>query len=163
MLYRILQFFRAALARIHRHEYDLVEQHLASAQAALFRRMPRCDQRHSLDVLYTLQRAGHQDKTLIQAALLHDVGKTRGQLTILHRVAVVLLQRFAPDWLARLAADGEGWKAPFAVHAQHPQIGATRAADAGCSQETIDLIHRHHETHPEDTMLAALQWADRQN
>jgi hypothetical protein len=163
VLYRTWQFFRAALARVHRHEYDLVEQYLAPAQVALFRHMPRCDQRHSLDVLYTLQRAGHRDSALIQAALLHDVGKTGGQLTIMHRVAVVLLQRFAPGWLARLAASGKGWKAPFTAHARHPQIGATRAADAGCSQETVDLINRHHETHPKDTMLAALQWADRQN
>jgi hypothetical protein len=163
VFYRVWQFLRASLARVHPHEYILVEQLLSPAQATLFRQMARCDQRHSLDVLYTLQKAGDPKADLVVAALLHDVGKVGGRLTVWHRVAVVLLQRFAPGWLAHLAANGKGWRVPFAVHVQHPQVGAQRAADAGCSPETVDLIRRHHDTQPKDKLLVALQWADRQN
>ena len=163
VLYRIWQFLQASLARVHPHECILVEQLLSPVQAALFRQMARSDQRHSLDVLYTLQKAGDPKAELIAAALLHDVGKVGGQLTIWHRVAVVLLQRFAPGRLARLAANGKGWRAPFAVHVRHPQVGAQWAADVGCSPETVDLIRRHHDTQPKDKPLVALQWADRQN
>jgi hypothetical protein len=163
VFYRVWQFFQASLARVHPHEYAMVGQLLSPAQAALFQQMARCDQRHSLDVLYTLQNDGDPNAELAVAALLHDVGKVGGRLTIWHRVAAVLLQHFAPGWLARMAANGKGWRAPFAVHVQHPQVGAQRAADAGCSPETVDLIRRHHDTQPKDKLLVALQWADRQN
>jgi hypothetical protein len=163
VIYRALQFFRAMFAPVRAHEYELVEQLLSPAQAALFRRMARCDQRHGLDVLYALQKAGHQQRALLQAALLHDVGKAGSGLTIWHRVAVVLLQRLAPNWLARLAAGGRGWRAPFAAHSRHPQTGARWAASADCAPVVVDLIHKHHDTHTDDDLLVALQWADRQN
>lgn len=163
MVHRVWQFFSAAFARVRPSERVLVERHLPPAQMALFWQMARCDQRHALDVLQTLCQAGHHDETLLRAALLHDVGKAAGRLTIWHRVAVVLLQRLAPGRLARLAADGRGWKVPFAVHTRHPQSGAQWAMAAGCSAEVGELIYRHHEPAPEGGLLAALQWADKQN
>lgn len=163
MVHRVWQFFSAAFARVRPGERVLVERHLSSAQMALFWRMARCDQRHALDVLRTLCQAGHHDETLLQAALLHDVGKAAAKLTIWHRVAVVLLQRFAPGWLARLAAHGRGWRAPFAAHARHPQVGAQWVIQAGSSVEVGELVRRHHEPAPENGRLAILQWADKQN
>jgi putative nucleotidyltransferase with HDIG domain len=163
VFYRVWQFLRAAFAPVRRHERRLVERYLSPPQVTLFSRMPRCDQRHGLDVFHTLRRAGHCDPVLLQAALLHDVGKTVGELTIVHRVLVVLIQRFAPQMLVRLAADGHSWKAPFAVHARHPEVGAERALGVGCPTEVVDLIRRHHGSAHRDDRLAALQWADRQN
>jgi hypothetical protein len=143
---------------------------------ALFQRLDRSDHRHSLDMYDTLRQAGHQDRDLLQAALLHDAGKSvpaggrsadaRGplqRLTVWHRTAVVLLQGLAPGWLARLAADGRGWKRPFAIHVQHAQASAELAAQAGCTPEAVALIRRHHEPDPDDNRLALLQWADEQN
>jgi hypothetical protein len=163
VFYRAGQFFRAVFARIRPNERILVCQHLTPAQAALFWQMARADQRHGLDVLYTLQRAGHDDPVLLQAALLHDVGKAAVRLTLWHRVGAVLIGRFAPRWLDRLARDRRGWTAAFAVHIRHPEIGARRAAEAGCSAEVVDLIRRHQDPNPGDRRLAALQSADRQN
>lgn len=163
MFYRIWQFLRAAFSRIRPQDRELVARHLEPAQAALFWRMARCDQRHGIDVLQTLRDAGHQDETLLTAALLHDSGKAGGGLTLWHRVAVVLLERFAPAWLARLASDGHGWKAPFAAHVRHALAGAQWAQQAGAPPDAVDLIHRHHERSASNERLAALQWADRQN
>jgi hypothetical protein len=161
--HRVRQFFSAAFARVRPSDRALVERHLSPAQMALFWHMARCDQRHALDVLQTLCQAGHHDETLLQVALLHDVGKAAGKLTIWHRVAVVLLQRFAPERLACLAADGRGWKAPFAAHVRHAQVGAQWAMDAGCPAAVGELIYRHHDPDPEGELLVALQWADRQS
>jgi hypothetical protein len=136
---------------------------MSPGQVDLFCRMAVCDQRHCLDVLHTCQEAGHQDRALLQAALLHDAGKAGARLTIWHRVAVVLMQRYTPGWLARWAADGRGWKAPLAAHVRHPEEGARRAAEVGCTAETVTLIRRHHDPGPVDGQLAVLQWADKQN
>jgi hypothetical protein len=192
-LRRVAQFYRAMVARVRADEHDRIRERLAPAQVALFERMPRSDRRHCLDVYYTLVRAGYDQQDLLCAALLHDVGKAapagdgpagsagqpagsvsrRGgawRMTIVHRVAIVLLQGFTPmgpRWLARLAADGRGWKAPFAVHARHAQAGAGWAAEAGCSPAVVALIREHHNSSPDRVEglehLAALQWADGQN
>lgn len=150
-------------ARVRQDEFELVDARLSAGQAALFRRMARCDQRHCLDVYYTLYQAGHRGNALLQAALIHDAGKSAGGLTVWHRVAVVLLGRFAPAWMARLAADGRGWKTPFAVHARHAHTSAQWATQAGCDPDIVALICEHHAPEPTDKQLAALKWADEQN
>jgi hypothetical protein len=166
---RVRQFFRATFARVHPDELAALQAILTPAQRALFERMDRSDQRHSLDVIDTLRRAGHDDRELLQAALLHDAAKSAPvrdplqRLTVWHRTAVVLLQKNAPRWLARLAADGRGWKRPFAIHVQHAQSSAELAAEAGSAPGVVALIRTHHQPEPNDRRAALLQWADEQN
>jgi hypothetical protein len=135
--------------------------------------MSRRDQRHGLDLVCALgvcalQRQGYRDRALLQAALLHDVGKA-GHLRLWHRVAVVLWERFAPAMLHRLASDRPGSRGyPLFTHLNHPQLGAERAEEAGCDQLTVELIRRHHEPlavageSKGDRLLAALRAADEQ-
>jgi hypothetical protein len=173
---RVRQFLRATFARVRPGEIAALKEILSPAQMALFQRMARSDQRHSLDLLYTLRRAGQSGRDLAQAALLHDCGKSvlaggastdaRGPLqriTVWHRTLVVLLQGAAPGWLARLASDGRGWRRPFATHVQHAQASAELAAQAGCTPEVVTLIRGHHEPEPDDRRSALLKWADEQN
>jgi hypothetical protein len=166
---RVRQFFRATFARVHPGEIAALQTLLTPAQVALFERMDRSDQRHSLDVMDTLRQAGHDDKELLQAALLHDAAKSapdRGplqRLTVWHRTAVVLMLKGAPRWLARLAADGRGWKRPFAIHVRHAQSSAELAAQAGCTPAVVALIRAHHQPEPNDRRTVLLQWADEQN
>jgi hypothetical protein len=160
---RARQFYRAVFVRVRQEELALAGTYLSPAQTALFQRMARSDQRHCLDVFYTLYDAGYGDDVLLRAALLHDVGKSAEQLTVWHRVAVVWLQGLAPRWLAHLAADGRGWKAPFAVHVRHSQLSAQWATEAGCSSDTVALIRRHHEPDAGNERSAILWWADEGN
>ena len=71
-------------------------------QQQLFARMSPNDRRHALAVVYTLRQAGHHNPALVQAALLHDVGKSAGQ-PLIHRVLIVLLEAFWPAALQRLS------------------------------------------------------------
>jgi len=173
-MYRVRQFFWALGARMNTASWVEVEAILTPPQMALFRRMPRYDQRHCLDVARTLRAAGQGQPDLLTAALLHDVAKSSGPLRLWHRVAIVLLEAFAPGWLAWLArevAPGH-WRYPFYAHRVHPEIGARWAEGAGCSPLAVWLIARHQPpvgqegddpVPHERRLLAALWQADDQN
>lgn len=119
---------------------------LNSAEFVLFCQMPRSDRQHHLRVFDLLRSEGHHHPALLEAALLHDVGKTRFRFMLPHKVLVVLVKAFAPKYFAAWgAAEPKGWKRPFAISAQHPAWGAEMAAKTGASPLAIELIARHQE------------------
>ncbi len=120
-MYRISQFFRALVAWVPKQELSLLSEYLTPLQAELFQRMPRCDQRHGLDVFHAFRTKQHNDHDLLIAALLHDVGKSGGflspstlrlhsgqassgwrlskggRLRLWHRVLIVLIEALKPQ------------------------------------------------------------------
>jgi len=144
-LYRAGQFFAALMAPLTRPELGEAGRYLSPAQRVLFERMSAPDRRHALAVFRALQERGVQERDLLVAALLHDAGKAECPPPIWVRVAVVLMERFAPR-LLECISEGEprGWRRPFVIYRQHAEIGADWAAQAGCSPIVVDLIRRHH-------------------
>lgn len=167
-LYRIRQFLRALSARVRPDEWEIVERTLPSEGVALFRRMPKADQRHSLDVLYALRAQGYEEPALWAAALLHDVAKSEG-VRLWHRVIMVLLRAVHRDGLARIASPNpRSWRHAFLLVLEHPQRGAEMAQATGCSPETVELIRRHQDepSSPSSRIeewLRALRAADEAN
>ncbi len=180
VLYRASQFFGAVKAQLpawtggidnslSATDDSLVNTILStSAQRTLFNRMSPNDRRHAVAVAHTLQGVGYTDLNLMQAALLHDVGKSLGQ-PIIHRVLIVLFNAFWPAALTRLSSVTgpvmavPWWRRPFVIHAQHPAIGAQWATETDCFLQAIDLIARHQDVLADEStepLLAALQWAD---
>ncbi len=171
--YRTAQFFRAVFATISDDDIALVADLLGQNPAALklFQRMSTPDRRHGIAVAKTLLADGHTDAALLQAALLHDVGKAMGQ-PLIHRVLVVVLRRTSPALLNRLASaplDCARWRRPFVINARHPDIGAQWAHEAGCSATVAQLIARHQQkpaARPDsaiEKLHAALYAADNKN
>lgn len=181
-LYRTKQFFDALKARASRlSEADkvLAAQILTRPEERrIFARMHVDDQQHGLAIVRLLQKDGHEDARLFQAALLHDAAKCLGQ-PILYRVAVVLLKAWSPRLLAKCAtpktaflsnheaelAEHPRWQRPFLIHAHHPAIGAAWASQAGCDPVVVWLIAHHQDpvidpTGEQAELLAIFQWAD---
>ncbi len=167
-LYRIQQGLRALTAYTRPVDLDTVRAYLSPPLAALFLRMRRSEQLHSLNVLRALRAAGYTHPDLMTAALLHDAGKSRARYHLWDRVLVVLARRLFPDrakaWGA--AERPTGWRRPFVIAAQHPAWGAEMARAAGASPLAVEIIARHQEaldSPPEnetERLLVALMEAD---
>jgi hypothetical protein len=174
--YRARQFFGARAARIDPAERTAILQaaQVPPPLAALFERMPVPYQWHALNVARHLQAAGHHDPILLQAGLLHDMGKwdpqTDRRVPVLVRSAMVLLEHTpgGPRLLERL---GGGTPAPdspryaWYLQLQHPRRSAELAAAGGARREVVELI-RYHDRHApglsaaQRARLATLQAAD---
>jgi putative nucleotidyltransferase with HDIG domain len=112
---------------------------------ALFVQMEPADQRHTVGVLKSLVSSGVQDRALLKAGLLHDVGKSRRKLTLIHRTLAVLLRAVfgkVPSFLVWQGQDS--FWAPFYVLENHPRLGASMLARAGCEERVWRLAELHH-------------------
>lgn len=170
VLYRLSQFWRNVTAQpLTALEQDEIAEKLNPEELVLFRLMSTSDQRHAYRVFKLLQASGHSDADLLAAALLHDVGKIRADLSAWDRTVAVLGETFIPQKAKAWGEGGAGgWRRTFVVREQHAGWGAALAGDAGSREGVIDLILRHQDPLPvnesgEDERLTLLQWADDQN
>jgi hypothetical protein len=170
VLYRVRQFTLALGAQAAHWRAEDLAQHLDTPQRTLFRRMPSVDQHHCLAVFRSVCEAGHLEPSLLQAALIHDAGKSLGPVGIRHRVLAVLARALFPSWWENIQGEPGSRLYAFYVYRNHATLGAELAARAGCSPEVVWLIAHHEDEQREgqaadrvSRMLAALQAADRIN
>jgi len=176
IFWRVRQFVRGVFAHVDADEMLEVTRALPKAAVCRFCQMPLDGQRHSLNVLYTLQAAGWHDPDLAAAALLHDVGKVAGDTANIRlspwlRGPLVLLTALAPAKVEAMASDdpATGWRYLLYVHREHPAISAAWAGADGCSDLTCWLIEHHQDqfshkpADKRDELLAILHWADSRN
>jgi putative nucleotidyltransferase with HDIG domain len=163
----VRQFLAALVARdLSASDRAFVARYLTPQQQALFERLAPADQQHAIAVARLLLDRGWADTALLQAALLHDIGKADSGLNLAYRTAIVLLRALWPAAFDRLAARDRGWRRPFYRHRHHPEHGACLVEAAGADPLVVELIRRHQEplrTAPRshvERLLAALQAAD---
>ncbi len=169
--HRLQQGLRALFAFARPVDLDLAARTLTPEQLALFRRLRRAEQLHSLNVLRALLDQGDTPPDLAAAALLHDVGKSRYPLALWQKTAAVLVRAVAPGLFQRLSAGDPRrlLNRPFAVYVHHPAWGAELAAQVGSSSGTVWLIAQHQQPadqvcdHDLCQMLKRLQRADDAN
>jgi hypothetical protein len=157
--HRARQFFRALRPRLSERDRALVQSILTPRQYALFSRLAPADQRHAVEVLLRVRASGITDRDVLQAALLHDVGKAGSGLRLWLRVAAVLLEAWSPRLLRLLSARGP-WRRAFRAYREHPRRGARLARLAGSSPRVVALIAAHQQGPSADPALAVLRRAD---
>lgn len=174
--YRLRQFWTGWLAALTPAEVSAALVYLPPAAQAHFQRLPKDAQRHSLNVLQTLQPRTQVTDDLAAAALLHDIGKLAAddagvRINLWVRGPLVVLEKVAPRLLTAWASADvkQGWRYLLYVHLMHPAIGAQWAQAWGCTALTCWLIEHHQDhltTAPQteaEQLLMLLQWADSRN
>lgn len=151
------------------NDHALVTNYLNEAGRFLFYQMDLADQRHTVKVArYLLHevafRRGVDTERLIQAALLHDAGKVKGELHWFGRIVVGIIRRVAPGLRMRWAARERNRSVRYACYVDlvHPSRGAYMATSLGVDPMVAELIRRHHEPRTQGQMpeLDYLQTAD---
>ncbi|HJG06866.1 MAG TPA: HD domain-containing protein, partial [Megamonas hypermegale] len=109
MIQRIKQFVRAVKARLNDDDLNFINAYLNAKEQNLFFAMQIYDQRHVLNVAYTakkLMQRNHSnvnERLLLKACLLHDVGRTANDIFLLDKVFAVLLDKYLPSVAHKLA------------------------------------------------------------
>ncbi len=151
------QFVRHVTGRVSPRERAELESWLTPAQLRLFASMHRADQRHGLDVVRALERAGHDDRDVLLAGLLHDCGKG-SSVWLWHRVGWSLGERYSKRVL-EVAGRLPGFARAFRQIERHADRSAELALAAGCSARAAELI-RHQSQPVGDALGEALRLAD---
>ena len=164
---RILQFFRAVTARVSVDDGKYISTHLNAEEQKIFFAMSVADQVHSLRTAYTIERLVIEDKRgvdrefLIRCALLHDVGRRAGDLTIKGKIFVVLITSLAPKFAERLEINGN--HALYVYH-NHAEIGARKIQQIGLFKEAKIIAKHHAPPKADDPIeLKLLRLADNEN
>ncbi|NLW08987.1 MAG: HD domain-containing protein [Firmicutes bacterium] len=149
------------------------KEYLDDAGWFLFSQMSLLDQRHSLRVArYIVRKAAFQRgiadlKELVQAALLHDAGKIKGEILWLYRLPVRLVRDLLPRGQKRWAVRDKSRSFRYALYVDlvHATRGAYMAKSLGLSPKVVSLIKRHHDPRPNfyEPELALLQEANSRN
>ena len=107
---RVKQFYRAISAKLSADDNKYISTHLSPKEQKLFFAMDVVDQYHSLHVAYTIERFVIEDSRdvdrefLIRCALLHDIGRVKGDMSTFGKVFVVLVSAFFPSFADKLPA-----------------------------------------------------------
>jgi len=173
ILYRFKQFWWGIRAKpLTTEQMTHIRTILSAEQFTLYQKYSINDQQHGYRVLQHLQQAGYKDPELLTAGLLHDVGKSKSDMTVIDRSIVVLgrilVKKQTEIWGQHPLEQASWWQRPFVIREQHPAWGADMAQEIGCTPQVLRLIYHHQDdletagfNDPHfETLLAQLQWAD---
>ena len=168
---RVRQFVRAVTERMDEGDRAFVRANLPAKALPLFAAMHPADQVHVRNVAYTALALAkehglpaEQRAFLVRCALLHDVGRRRGDLDILGKVFAVLMMHYLPCTSGRLMMREGRLGHALYVYRHHPAIGAALLRGIGMEAEA-GVIECHHQAASagDSFVLTLLREADAQN
>ncbi|WP_302489675.1 HDIG domain-containing metalloprotein [uncultured Mitsuokella sp.] len=168
---RVRQFVRALTQHLDEDDRRFIYLHLPCRAVPLFYAMHPADQVHARNVAYTaldMARAQNftreQKEFLMRCALLHDVGRTKGDLNVMGKVMAVLMRHYAPGLAKRWMQHRDPIGHALYVARHHAEIGAARLRAIGLYEEAAVIVHHHEpETKGDSEMLRLLRAADERN
>lgn len=126
---------------------------LGPGERQLWQRMPRVDRKHSVGVARQVAgEIGEDQREVLAAALLHDVGKVEADLGTFGRVLATLVgRRRGGRWRGSAGVRGR-----IGSYLHHDAIGASLLEDAGADPLTVAWAREHHRPEGEWSVPVAL-------
>lgn len=135
------RFFQVLAAkRLGPAEQEEVAQWLRVEEAALFWSQQVADQRHGLETARKLAATEPEDRELIRAGLLHDVGKSAVRISAFGRTFATLLDLAGLPMSARMRK-----------YRDHGPIGGAALEELGAEELVVAFAARHPAPAPQGT------------
>ncbi|MDD4602056.1 hypothetical protein SDC9_11315 [bioreactor metagenome] len=175
MFKRVRQVAMALTAKITDTDRDFIDEHLSVPEKALFWDMNLPDQRHALNVAYTALHLAPRQlsinlEILVKSALLHDVGKIKGDVSTLDKIGTVIAHKILGQKVKRWGRPGRGSKLANVRHAvytyfYHPKRSAELLNSIGEDPLIVEIVRKHHKAPAESDPpeLSLLRKADNMN
>ena len=130
-----------------REDLDWAESHLRPGEVDLWRLMSNPDKRHALRVARRVETALGDDasRSVMAAALLHDVGKVDAHLRTYGRVVATLTIWLAGKKTVASWTQTRGLWRRIGLYAEYPKLGSEALALAGSDPLTVAWALEHHE------------------
>lgn len=153
-----LRQFREANVGPSPGDFEIARQMLTPALYERFLAQHPRDIRHSARTAQWLLDRGHDDPALLEAALLHDIGK--GEQRRADRVAYVAASRFGIAGVLAMPSSRLAFRRAAARSLDHAITGSRELRALGARPRAVELTLLHHAELPGDPVLALLQQAD---
>ncbi|MGH9119842.1 MAG: hypothetical protein ACRD0A_18810 [Acidimicrobiales bacterium] len=134
--------------------------HLLPGELDLWGEMRGPDRRHAVAVARRVDAAiddaavGVNERAVLAAALLHDVGKLEAGLGPIGRVAATLTAGMLGHRRVSTWSNRRGWAGRFGRYVLHPDLGGLLLAGAGSDTLTMAWAMEHHRPPAEWTVPA---------
>lgn len=145
----------AFLPSFSRPDDEFARKYLTGAEYVLYAGMDPRDRHHACQVTKALlEKYPQASLTLIQAALLHDVGKSGSRYRPIHRILVHL---YTPKDIPP-APRFKGLRGAWQRNLYHDRYGADLIVSAGGDAQVAEIVARHHvpDGHQEAALLKEL-------
>ena len=156
MMGRVRQFLLAAAAKVSEADKGFVERSLPPELQRLFFAMSVPDQCHALRTARCAWKLAPDfpesvdPAFLTRCALLHDIGRKKGDLGTMWKSFAVLFAALCPERARAYGDGGEGLLSKkMRVYFHHADIGADMLEKLGFSAEAA-VIRGHHKAPAED-------------
>jgi len=153
----------ALTAKVTDADREFIAKRLNLNEKKLFYGMNLPDQHHALNVAYTAIELAKNYPTvdkeiLVRCALLHDVGKQRGDVSTWDKIITVIAHKIFPAKAKAWGRPGRGSKVSNLRHAvylyfHHPMRSAEMLLAIGTEQKIADIIRLHHTAPLDDDSL----------
>lgn len=160
---RVKQVITALTAKITLDDRLFVNRYLTTAEQVLFWGMNRPDQRHVLNVAYTALQLAKEHETididlLVKCALLHDVGKIKGDVSTMDKIITVMGHQIAPQRAKKWGRLGRGGRFrnirhAFYIYFHHAHRSGVLLKAIDACPKMIEIVTKHHEAPAEHDPL----------
>ncbi|AEB77194.1 conserved protein [Clostridium botulinum BKT015925] len=153
----------AITARITPNDEKLLQKYLNKQEHDLFNQLSMNEKTHSLRVAKDIMKVYMESKLnkeyFVKVALLHDIGKIKGNLNVLEKGVLVILNKISNGKLKKFSNIHK-----INIYYNHGEIGAEILRKQGHDERFLYLVKNHHNNDIiEDMDLNILKKCDDRN
>ncbi|MDS0528126.1 HDIG domain-containing protein [Clostridium sp. SHJSY1] len=143
-MYRVKQFIWAITSRFKPIDENIIKKYLSQEEENIFNKLSKSEQHHSIRVCKDALHKGNGEyidmKKLAKIALLHDVGKALGNLNVIDKSVIVILDKITKGSLRKY-----DFNRKVDTYYNHPKKSADLLNSINeYDDEFIEAIKKHH-------------------